>query len=290
MAVFLVIVASTSAWADDNGSPPAAPATSTATTPTASPTARPASPATAPAPSLPPFTADRPGYSEGASVVGQGVFQLEAGLQQEYHKRFQQQNYTYVDALLRLGLSRKLELRVEGNTFQRTQSFVPPATTWALNETSIGFKYQFQDQPDGSGRPSLGVTGRVFPSTGSNGLQSVHAQEDVQLVMDWSFAPHWQLTSNVGVGIFEDSRYRLFTSGLFTCALSRDISDSSGAFVEISFQTPEQAQGKNAWILDYGVRWMIGRDTQLDVSLGHGLGGVTAPDLFYAVGISQRWK
>lgn len=239
---------------------------------------------------VPPFTADRPGYSESSSVVGKDIFQIELGLQQELHQRYQHQNITYFDTLLRYGLSKKLELRVEGNTFQQTQTFSPNSTTWGLNETSIGFKYNFQDQPEGSGRPSLGILGQFSPATGSNGLKPVHSQEQLQLLMDWQFAPHWTLTSNVGAGIFEDSNNRLFGAGTFTCSLNRDLSDKAGVFLEVALQAPEQTFGKPFWALDYGVHYMIGPDTQLDASLGHGLGGFTSPDFFWAVGVTQRWR
>jgi hypothetical protein len=244
----------------------------------------------APADGPPPFTADRPGYSQGSSVVGQGVFQIEAGVQQEFHQRYEQQNITYLNTLLRLGVTPRLELRVEGNTFQQTRTLAPPSVTWGFNPTGLAMKYQFQDQPDGVDRPSMGVVARFVPATGSGGLRPLHAQEDAEFCVDYDFAPHWQLTTNIGAAIFEDDSDKLFGAAVFTFSLNRDITDRLGAFAEIALQTPEQSLGRSAWIFDYGLHYMTGPDTQLDVSAGHGLGGFTAPDFFWSVGISQRWR
>src|ERR1700694_4827253 len=64
---------------------------------------------------------DRPGIADGSNVVGPGRFQIETGFQQEFRRSSEGHSQTqFVPTLLRLGLNRDLELRVEGNTYTRT--------------------------------------------------------------------------------------------------------------------------------------------------------------------------
>ena len=61
------------------------------------------------------FTADRPGASTGPSVVGQGVIQLEQGIQ--YDGDGAAGVFTFSNTLLRYGLFDSMEIRLGGDGF-----------------------------------------------------------------------------------------------------------------------------------------------------------------------------
>ena len=235
---------------------------------------------------------DRPGIADGSNVIGVGRFQIEAGIQQQYHHG--DGGYTrafYIPTLLRLGTSSNLEVRLEGNGYTNSYAY-DPALGSARNEgiapTSIGVKYHFMES-DGWKRPSAGIILRLFPPSGSGGLGTAHATGDVRLTADWDFAPQWSLNPNVGVALYEDNAQRTYAAGLFAMTLSYNPSPILSFFIDTGMQSPETRNGRTSVILDIGAATIIGRNLQLDVSVGWGVTGVTSPDLFLAAGISQRF-
>lgn len=235
---------------------------------------------------------DRPAIADGSAVIGAGRFQVETGLQQEYHRG--DGSYTrkfYIPTLLRFGTGSNLEVRVEGNAYTNMYAY-DPALGATRNEgiapTSIGVKYQFLE-PDGWKRPSAGVILRLFPPSGSGGLGTVHATGDVRLAADWDFAPQWSLNPNIGVALYEDNAQRAYAAGLFAMTLNYKPSPMLSLFVDTGMQSPETKNGGTSVIVDIGVAYVIGRNLQLDVSVGWGVTGATSPDLFLSAGVSRRF-
>jgi hypothetical protein len=60
-------------------------------------------------------------------------------------------------------------------------------------------------------------------------------------------------------------------------------------FIDSGIQSLETSHGRTSIIFDAGAAYVIGRDIQLDVSVGAGAAGTTAPRSFWSVGISKRF-
>src|ERR1700736_5123197 len=58
---------------------------------------------------------DRPGIADGSAVVGRGIFQLEAGLERDHDSSGGHSLATPL--LLRYGISKDFEFRLEGNGY-----------------------------------------------------------------------------------------------------------------------------------------------------------------------------
>ena len=235
---------------------------------------------------------DRPGIADGSNVVGAGRFQIETGLQQEYRRsdgvRAQR---LFIPTLLRLGLNENLEARIEGNTYTRMTAYDPAQGNFRTEGSapaSIGLKYHFVDS-GGLKQPSLGALVRVFPPSGSGSFRTSHATGDFRLAADWDFAPQWSLNPNVGVGMYEDEGQRLYTAGLLAVTLNYNPSKVLNFFVDTGIQAPETKRGKTSIIFDVGAAYVIGRNVQIDLSVGLGAAGATPPRLFLAAGISARF-
>jgi hypothetical protein len=235
---------------------------------------------------------DRPGIADGSYVVGAGRFQIETGVQQEYRRGDAEHSRTlFVPTLLRLGLTDRVELRVEGSTYSWKQARDPllgVMTTDGTAPTSIGLKLHFID-PDGASRPSVGAILRVFPPSGSGAFRTGHTTGDLRLVADWDFAPQWSLNPNLGAAVYEDNSGKTYAAGLFAMTLNYNPSKVLNFFVDTSVQYPEARNGRSAMIVDIGTAFLVGRNTQLDLSVGWGTLGRTTPRLFLAGGISQRF-
>jgi hypothetical protein len=237
--------------------------------------------------------ADRPGIADGSTVVGAKRFQLESGIQTEFRRNGAERDHAFfIPTLLRIGIDKRFEARVEGNTFTRTTTSDADVQTnqaSGLAPVSVGLKYHIEDS-NGVTRPSVGAIIRVFPASGTNGFQTDHVTGDLRLVADWDFAPHLSLNPNIGVGRYEDDRGKTFTSAIFALTLNYLPSKHLNPFVDMGVLRPEERDGKSAVIFDTGVAYIIGRNLQLDVSAGTGVHGNTPPHPFIGFGVSFRTR
>lgn len=219
------------------------------------------------------ISADRPGLADSSGVVGRGIFQIEAGLERDHSADGVS---TATPLLLRYGLSKVFELRVEGNGYVHADGasgFAP---------LSIGGKLHF------AGAPSLGVIGRVFVPSGTGAQRSHSTSGDVRLAADINLGERWSLNPNVGVASLDDGDGR-FTAALAALTVQYNISDHANVFVDGALQAPEVREGGTARTVDTGAVWIVGRNTQVDVSVGWGAQGTTPPNVFWAAGISRRF-
>lgn len=235
---------------------------------------------------------DRPGIADGSKVLSAGQFQIETGIQKEYRRSDQVADQRlFFPTLFRIGLDKRFEVRVEGNTYTR-QRISDPANGVNLSEgsapISLGAKYQITD-PDDSTQPSLGAIVRVFPASGSGNFRSRHTTGDFRLAADWDINAQWSLNPNVGIAVYEDDENRLFTAGLLALTLSYNPSKTLNFFIDGGLQTPERKNGKSSIIFDAGVAYLLNHDVQLDFSVGAGAAGATPPHNFFSLGISKRF-
>ena len=235
---------------------------------------------------------DRPGIADGSRVIAPGQAQLEIGLQEE-HRRDGTANRTttsYIPTLIRFGLSDRFELRIETNSVTWTQSTTNGTAeqrTTGYSPVSLGFKYALYDS-HGDNRRSLGAIVRVFPPSGSAGFGSDRYTADARLTADWDFAPELSLNPNIGIARYEDAQARSLTAGVGALTLNYLPTERLNPFVDMGLQTPEEVGGTTSIILDAGVAYVVGRDLQLDVSIGRGVHGTTPPRPFIGAGVSIR--
>ena len=241
------------------------------------------------------INADRPGIADGSSVIGAKKLQIETGFQEEFRRDGESREHTiFIPTLIRIGIDNHWEARIEGNTFTRVATFNPTGVasqSSGFGPVSLGFKYHIYDF-NGAHHTSLGTIVRVFPAWGSGDFRPHHVTGDVRLAVDWDFAPRLKLSlnPNVGLGRYEDDQGRLFTSGLFAVTLSYLPTKKLNPFIDVFLQTPEKRNGRPSAILDTGVAYIVGRNLQLDASVGTGAHGDTSPHLFIGFGISFRSK
>ncbi len=234
---------------------------------------------------------DRPGIADGSTTIGPDHVQAEIGFQYEYHRDGQGHlQLFFVPTLLRFGLSKAWEIRVEGNgyTWQRTSADGQATATDGFSPASVGVKYHFLDD-GGLARPSVGAILRVFPPSGTGAFHNRRTTGDLRLVADWNFASEWSLNPNIGVARYEDVNQRPVTPGLFAMTLNYNPSPALNLFADTGMQSAETHRGRASVIVDAGTAYILGRDVQLDASVGWGAAGTTPPRPFVAVGISRRF-
>ena len=157
-----------------------------------------------------------------------------------------------------------------------------------LAPTSVGLKYNFCEAV-GSKRPSVGAIIRISPPSGSGQYRNEKTTGDFRIAADWNFANRWSLNPNLGIAVYQDDSARVYESGLMAATLNFNPSKKLNFFADTGIQTPEQKYGKTSVIFDAGSAYIVGHNTQLDISLGTGASGSTPPHPFIVGGITRRF-
>jgi hypothetical protein len=148
---------------------------------------------------------DRPGIADGSATIARGTFQLETGIDREHGENA-------FPTLLRLGLSKSFEARVESNS--------------ALTHPLLGFKVHFADTP------SLGVIVRA----------GEHHEGDVRLAADFNLGEKWSLNPNIGI-----NRDR---GALAALTVQYNLSQHANVFVDGGYDTSQLLiDAGGAWII-----------------------------------------
>ena len=187
--------------------------------------------------------------------------------------------------MFRVGLSDRLEARIEGSAFTlvdsdgERQSGLPPV--------SVGAKAVFV-HGDGL-KPGLGFIGRLFPAWGTGEFESNRVTGDVRLASDWAFAERWSLNPNVGIGWYEGEEQN-FTTTLFALTVTYSRRPNTAWFVDTGWKSAEVEGGVSAMLIDAGVAYVPRQNWQFDVSGGRRAFGRASAQGFAAIGIAYRHK
>jgi hypothetical protein len=237
------------------------------------------------------INADRPGIADGSRTIGGARVQLETALQIERHRDDGLLSRdVFVPTLLRIGLSDRWELRVEGNTaswMTVEPADAPHATTSGFAPISAGVKYAFYDSHAEDRRLSAGAIVRVFPPSGSGSFHASSASWDARLVADKDVASRWSVNPNIGIARYASASGGTFATALAALTLNYEPSATVNPFVDFGWQSASDIGAPGTGILDAGVAWIVRRSVQLDVSVGDGIHG-PAPRPFVAAGVSIR--
>ncbi len=229
---------------------------------------------------------DRPGIADGSTTIRRGAVQIEAGIERDDQRSLGvEQRILSTPALLRVGITDALELRFESTGYHRLTSAGETSTGWA--PASVGLKVHLQDEDANLHRPSLGIIARLFVPSGSGELHSGEATGDLRLAADLDLTDHWSINPNVGIAFTEGGGR--FTAALAALTIQYSFTPRLNAFVDGGMQAPEERSGTSSLLLDTGAAYIVGRNLQLDASMGWGAHGNTPPRLFWAAGVSRRF-
>jgi hypothetical protein len=232
-----------------------------------------------------PLVTDRPDFTESAVSVDPRRVQLEAG-------------YTYEDAgddeidsigelLLRIGLTRTLELRIAPVSYVRQLSRAGTGAS-GIEDPTVGIKWEIArgGEPPSILAPEAAL---IVSTTLPVGGSEVSADEPLPaavLALAWETHGSLGVASNLGVSAESDGEDR-YAVGLGSLALGLDLGGSWAGFLEYYGFLPEGPERSSTHFVDTGVTYLVSDDFQLDLRVGTEIGGET--DSFAGVGLAYRW-
>jgi hypothetical protein len=216
-----------------------------------------------------PLTTDRPGFSDGVTVLGLGVMQIESGFGWSGYTDGGSTGrvFTMGSPLLRVGVGHRTEVRVAGDGFRRhsVRSGVVRDRVGGMTDPSIGVKVRVAEET--RQRPALSVISSASMPWGHSRFRSAGVDPTVKLA--WSKKLEWGTTAggNFNVAVPSDAGGRFLQRSL-SMQLSHAARGKWGGFGE-AYWVAQPARGRPGWwVVDAGLSRPVGHDAQFDFSVG----------------------
>lgn len=226
--------------------------------------------------------------TEPSDVVGRGIANLDMGTTFESSGAAAEfdRATTFPMALLRIGVSRRFELRVgsDGYIVNSYGSGLGQSTTRGQTDIQVGASYVVRE--GGDGRFALAIIPLASLPTGADGLTSGSVDPTVKFAWSTGLPKDFEIAGNVNLSRVGDDLGR-YTERLVSASLSHDLKADWGGYWEAYGVLPQGRADSAAWTLHTGVTHGVGGNAVIDLSVGR---GITAPasDWFVRAGVGVR--
>jgi len=232
----------------------------------------------------PELVTDRPDFTESSEVVGRGVVQIETGssFESDGDGAARARTLTTPQALARIGLSRRVELRLGSDGFV-TESLgigTDRARTSGYADAEVGAKVRLLEDVAGF---DMAIIPMVSMPTGRAGFSSDGYDPTLKITWARDLAAGFGLSGNFNVASATEQGHRR-TERTVSLSLGHEFGANWGAYWE-SYGTVDS--GSCACTVNTGLTRALGPHMQADVEVGRGVTG-TAPDWFVGVGFAIR--
>ena len=230
---------------------------------------------------LPEMGTDRPDYTESSEVVGKGVAQVENGFTVERSQGGS--SLAGPELLLRVGLTRRLELRVGGDGFLLQR--MPGAEKVAgHSDVELAAKILLFEQ--GHFRPALSLIPLLSLPLGSPEFSSGAYDPTLKVALGKDLPEGFSVGGNANFSSITTPDGR-FLQTAFSVSVGHSLGHGYGGYWEIFGFTPWEKAGSAAWIANTGITRSIGKNAQVDVRVGKRLTD-SGPGWFWGMGIAVR--
>jgi hypothetical protein len=230
---------------------------------------------------LPELVTDRPDYTESTDIVGKGVFQLESGFTVERSQGGS--SLSGPELLMRVGLSKRLELRLGGDGFLRERTPGGERTT-GRSDFDLALKIRLFDQ--GRHRPAISLIPILSAPVGSAYFSSGGYDPTLKVLLSKDLAKGFSLGGNVNFSSLSTPQGR-FRQTAWSASLGHEIGGGFGAYWEMFGFAPWDKDASAAWIANTGISRSIGKNMQVDVRVGKRLTD-SGPNWFWGMGMAVR--
>jgi hypothetical protein len=228
---------------------------------------------------------DRPSVSTSTQTVAPGGVQLETGIQYSSTSQAAAPDAREfaVQATLRIGLTPWLEARVEGEPLVRLRG---DEQDTGFGDLSLGVKWRFLDQTEGSAWPSLGVEPFLKLATANPPVGSGRTDFGATGLASWDLPLGLHVDANAGVAAIGQSDPGGFiVQATASASLSKNVARGLSTYVELFFNSPAVRGDRSSLGFDTGATYIMTRRIAVDAAVGTALTG-RAPDYVVRTGVS----
>lgn len=253
---------------------------------------------------------DRPDFTDVATVVGNGVVQVETGFLRQRRNDGEQRTVvdTVPNVLVRVGHGDHFEWRLKwrGQIHENVTDLATGArdTVTGGADPEIGFKWVLSEQHDLLPMNTLVV--RATVPLGSNDTSANRIEPGISYIYNWQIRRWWFLRGATGIDAFNQPSYSVLTSGtptITTNEVERDhwleLSQAVSSYTQVSKRVGVFVEwflwkrfGSNDDTVDnyhnYGLYLYATPDVQFDARVGWRFGD-HADQNFYGFGFSTRF-
>ncbi|WP_207431458.1 transporter [Sabulibacter ruber] len=236
--------------------------------------------------SEPEFETDRPSFTEASSVVPRGYYQLETGFQYQKKKvdGFERKQWLYPQALLRIGVLKSAELRLEAtfrqDDYRSGESLVQHHE--GLSTVRVGTKIKVLDSQ--GAWPEMSLLGMLETPWGRDAFEPRQVVPEVMLLFTNKITEKVKFQYNAGFRRQKEEG-EMENQLEYSATLTGKLSQKFMLFAEFFGDKPKGSPAENQ--IDGGIQFMVLPNLQLDAVVGTGVSS-HAPEMFAGGGISVR--
>jgi hypothetical protein len=245
--------------------------------------------ASTPAPAQSPgeIDPDRPDVSTSARTVPPGVVQVETGVTYARTRLASSpdEHRLSVPATLRIGITERLEVRVDAEPFVRLRG---PDDDTGSGDYAFGVKYRFLDAQADRWWPALGVFPFVKPPIADAPIGSERPDFGLIALASFDLPADVGLDVNAGaVAVGQTRPHGYLVQALASASLNRRFGAAS-PFVEVAFASRADRTANDTLLVQTGLVYLVAPWLAVDVAAGTSLLG-RAPDVVVRAGASARF-
>ena len=233
---------------------------------------------------------DRPEVTESARLVPRGSVQLETGavFSREQFAGMPSQNVFGIEADLRIGVARQIEVNIEGDPFVRVRG---PQDDTGFGEVTLGFRYRLvEGEDDEAWPPSVAV--KPFLKLPGAGEPIGTGRPDFGALLLASFSLPWEFELEVNAGVaaigqIDTSNFR--PQGIASASLSHDIARGLFGFLEFFYKSREQRDESQQFFINTGLVYRVTPIFAVDAGVQVSLFG-QGPDYVIRTGLSVLFR
>jgi len=188
--------------------------------------------------------------------------------------------------LLRAGIGKRVELRFGGDGFVNAHATCEGRVTRALGWSDFGVGAKIALVDESGWRPAFSAIPAFSVPIG--GRSVTNSAFDPSLTLAWSknLPEKWSAGGTLGYASITDQGRR-FAQRAVTVSVGHSIWAGMSGFLEAYDVSPTGLDGRPAWMLDGGVTHGVGKNAQVDFSMGRRFLGATSC-WFASVGFVTR--
>ncbi|HEY7650387.1 MAG TPA: transporter [Methylomirabilota bacterium] len=232
---------------------------------------------------------DRPELTESAKLVPRGSVQLETGVAYSKERRAGEpaEKTLELEADLRIGLTRQLEVDLEGEPFVRVRG---PQDDTGVGDITIGFRYRFIEAfEDYPWPPHLAVKAFAKLPIADEPIDTERPNFGLLLLASFDLPWDFELEVNLGAAAIGQTRPNGYLAqALGSASLSHDLTTSLFGFLELLLASRDQRDGRGSMSINVGLVYRVTSRLAVDAGIQTSLLG-EAPDYVARAGLSVRW-